>query len=613
VARGNFSSADLAAGRVPSGRATIFNVTFSRRWTTSVQIMNAPLPAPDATEADLINQAAAGDRQAFGLLVEQYQSLICSLAYSGTGDLARSQDLAQETFIAAWNQLASLRERTRFKAWLCGIARNLVNSSHRRDARQGPFTHLDEAHEVVASAKDPLQSAVSREEAALVWQCLEQMPETYREPLILFYREQESVLRVAAALDLSEDAVRQRLSRGRSLLREKLVALVETTLARTRPGKAFTYGVLAALPGAKSAATITGLVASATKGAASVGLAGGLGGALLGLLGGAVGGGLGAYASLQQARSHREKAFIKRLVWLQVGITAVFTVGSIAVPALARPFIRSHPLAYGLGLAVWIIAYLLALGFIILWSVRRHRQIRLETSPDLPQTEFSKRMARLQHAVTPAEYRSRTSFLGWPVVHIAFGGMEQGEYRKGVARGWIAIGDRAHGLLLAVGGVALGGIAVGGLAVGVIALGGAAIGLAALGGGALGFVACGGGALGAFALGGGALGLFAAGGLAVGWSAYGGGAIAWRAARGGFACARDFAVGGSAFAAHANDEAARAVVASDAWLNSTQHILDSYNHHQSLAMTILGILILLQILGTLAAQRFASKRSTKQV
>ena len=124
------------------------------------------------------------------------------------------------------------------------------------------------------------------------------------------------------------------------------------------------------------------------------------------------------------------------------------------------------------------------------------------------------------------EYRSPLSFLGLPLVHVATGRMVDGVPRRGIARGWIAIGDIAFGLFSA-GGLAAGGIAVGGLALGLVPIGGLALGGLAIGGLALGIVAV------------------------------GGGAIAWHAALGGLAVARDYALGGAAFAAHANDALAQ--------------------------------------------------------
>jgi hypothetical protein len=109
-----------------------------------------------------------------------------------------------------------------------------------------------------------------------------------------------------------------------------------------------------------------------------------------------------------------------------------------------------------------------------------------------------------------------------------------------VARGWIAIGDDAYGVLFALGGR---------VAVGLIAFGGRALGLLAVGGAALGVFAFGGLAAGAIVVGGLGLGWQACGGGAVAWdTAYGGSAVAWHTAVGGLAIAHDQASGGAAWA-----------------------------------------------------------------
>ena len=98
----------------------------------TTKAMSVALP----TDADLVGETLAGNRDAFSRIVVRYQSLICSLAYSATGSLGQSEDLAQETFITAWKHLGQLRERDKFRAWLCGIARNRINSFLRREGRE---------------------------------------------------------------------------------------------------------------------------------------------------------------------------------------------------------------------------------------------------------------------------------------------------------------------------------------------------------------------------------------------------------------------------------------------------------------------------------------------
>src|SRR5436309_8510005 len=227
--------------------------------------MTPDLKTTDSTDSDLVTQSLAGNRDAFGWIVARYQSLLCSLAYSATGCLSQSEDLAQETFVTAWKQLADLRETEKLRSWLCRISRNLTYDALRRQGHE-PIHRAEPLEEVQESpAPEPLPSdyTISREEEAILWRSIERIPESYREPLVLYYREHQSVENVALVLDLSEDAVKQRLSRGRKLLHEQVLAFVEGALERTNPGKAFTIGVVAALP----AFTVSGK--AATFGAAA--------------------------------------------------------------------------------------------------------------------------------------------------------------------------------------------------------------------------------------------------------------------------------------------------------------------------------------------------------
>src|SRR5208282_389269 len=211
--------------------------------------------------------------------VSRYQSLICSLTYSATGNLGQSEDLAQETFITAWKHLVYLRERDKLRSWLCGIARNRINNFLRREGREPLHRagELDEISETRSPEPLPVEYTISNEEQAILWRSLERIPEIYREPLVLFYREHQSIEAVAQSLELTEDTVKQRLSRGRKLLHEQVLAFVEGALERTNPGKVFTLGVLAALPALTYSAKAATLGAAAAKGSAAAKSAGLLG------------------------------------------------------------------------------------------------------------------------------------------------------------------------------------------------------------------------------------------------------------------------------------------------------------------------------------------------
>ena len=153
-------------------------------------------------DVELVHASLAGNRQAFGQIVSRYQSLVCSLAYSATGSLSQSEDLAQETFLAAWKHLAELREPAKLRAWLCGTARNLINNSLRKQVREPSHraASLDEIQESRSPEPLPVERAIRREEAEILWRSLERIPETYRVPLVLFYREHQSIQAVGPGM-----------------------------------------------------------------------------------------------------------------------------------------------------------------------------------------------------------------------------------------------------------------------------------------------------------------------------------------------------------------------------------------------------------------------------
>lgn len=162
--------------------------------------MNMTLDYAALEDRRLVELHLGGDWRAFRQIVERYQAMICGLAVSAHGDIARSEDLGQEVFIVAWKQLPELREPGKLRAWLCGIARNLIHGSIRRQQRVPTARAEMLSPETPADGGSPQDHAISAEESAMMWRTLEAMPENYREPMVLFYREHRSVPAVAATL-----------------------------------------------------------------------------------------------------------------------------------------------------------------------------------------------------------------------------------------------------------------------------------------------------------------------------------------------------------------------------------------------------------------------------
>jgi RNA polymerase sigma factor (sigma-70 family) len=487
----------------------------------------------DVSDADLVAQSLSGSREAFGRIVARYQSLICALNYSATGDLDQSEDLAQETFLTAWKDLGKLREPAKLRSWLCRIARNQAYDSLRAEGREPSHDGemLDSVHESPAPGPQPHEFAISREEAGILWKSIAQIPEVYREPLILYYREQQSIETVAHNLDLTEDAVKQRLSRGRKLLQDQVAAFVEGALKRTSPGKAFTVAVLAALPAMTISAKAATVGAAAAKGSATAkaATAAGILGALLSPVLGVLALWSGFSTSMETAKSDQErelnKAFYRRLG----GCIAGFFVLFFCVMFWGGSLVKSHT-TWFVGLVAGIaLAYILGLAAFSLWCYRRRKNLIGEL----------RGAGLMGDTLKPVwEYRSRAAFLGLPLLHARIG-----ERLGEPIRAWIAIGDCAIGGLFAFGGLAIAPICMGGCAIGFLSFGGFAFGVLAIGG---------------FGL-----GAWAYGGLAIGLEAFGGCAIAWSSAWGGYAIAKGYAIGGLTHAALANNQSASEAIKSD--------------------------------------------------
>lgn len=484
--------------------------------------------APEG-DASLVARSMAGHRPAFAQIVTRYQALVCSVAYSATGNLGRSEDVAQETFLTAWRRLRELREPERLRAWLCGIARNLSQNLVRGETHEPANAALPIEAAADSPCGDPalIEAAIRDEEQAILWRSIGRMPAAYREPLVLFYREQQSVERVAASLELSEDTVRQRLSRGRKLLHEEVLAFVEGALERSAPGKAFTLAVLAALPAAGMAPAAGAAVAGVGAAQGSALAKSGVFAALLGLAGpiiGAVSIWLGVRAGLDAAPTARERAAVWRQSAVLVGASIAYSVLLVALVSLG-PTLGDEAgpaLALGAALAGAFAAFVVAL------MPRYLRELRVLR-------------AQAGGASMCREFRSDFTLLGLPIYHVRYG---TPAVDSKPVRAWFAAGDRAIGGLFAMGHVAIAPVSVGVVSAGVLCVGGVSAGvlpMAAV-------------ALGVLPLGGAAFGLLPIGGFAAGMPA----------AIGGLAIATDYAAGGWAVAAHANDAIARTFVA--AWL-----------------------------------------------
>ena len=232
-----------------------------------------------SSQAQWVSEAIAGDTVAFGRLVRAHSPAVCAITLAITRDLHSSEEVAQDVFVLAWSRLHQLKNPASFGPWLRQLCRNRSREFLRTRSRRERKTVLDnQAVEGALSPSDPSKQLIDAEEERLLADAIQALPDDTREVLILYYREGQSVRQVARLLELSEAAVRKRLSRARKRLRADVAERMGAVVRKTVPGAALVALVLdqispRAVPAAGAATTAFGV--------ASVGMM--LGATLLGL------------------------------------------------------------------------------------------------------------------------------------------------------------------------------------------------------------------------------------------------------------------------------------------------------------------------------------------
>ncbi len=289
-----------------------------------------------------VSSAARGDRDAFARLIAASSGVVCAVALAITRDVAASEDVAQDVFLAAWTGLPRLRDPASFLPWIRQVTRNRARNWIRdRVARRNA---TDDA---LATVPDPRPSTEQRlladEERRAFDDAFAALPEEAREVVTLYYREGASTAQLAQLLGLSEPAVRQRLSRVRAQLREDVLLRLGDTLRKTGPGVALSAAVIAltiAAPGAASAAGIAGATgATAGKAALATKLLSVAGGASLGLFGGLLGVFLGLRPYLRDALDDEESRELIALGYRAALAAVSAAVGYTLTGMLASPML----------------------------------------------------------------------------------------------------------------------------------------------------------------------------------------------------------------------------------------------------------------------------------
>ncbi len=189
----------------------------------------------EPTDDDLVARLKAGDAEAFASLTERHHASLVRLASFLIGDVHEAESIAQEAITRALTGIDGYNPQTPFLAWIRGIVLNLVRQHQRRQSRHAVVTdpsRLATAADTEGLRQSVLSAILRDEQATHLWLAVGQLPESYREAVVLHYVEGLDYAQISQITGVSEGALRVRALRGRNLLRTQLGPVVDTWLIR---------------------------------------------------------------------------------------------------------------------------------------------------------------------------------------------------------------------------------------------------------------------------------------------------------------------------------------------------------------------------------------------
>ena len=183
---------------------------------------------------DWVAAAQGGDKEAFSEVVKRCQDMAYGIAYAMLGDTGLAQDAAQEAFIAAYLDLAALREPAAFPGW---FRRVVTKHSDRERRSQRPNQPFDDSAEFAATLPDPMRALEASEHKSEIHKAIAELPETQRQIITLFYLRDYSQKEIEEFLELPVSMIKKHLFTARKKLRGRLETMMETQIQAGRPSQ----------------------------------------------------------------------------------------------------------------------------------------------------------------------------------------------------------------------------------------------------------------------------------------------------------------------------------------------------------------------------------------
>jgi len=186
------------------------------------------------TDQDLIDKTLKGDTRAFGQLVEQYQGYVFTIIVRMVKVREEAEEVAQDTFIKAFESLSSFRGESKFSSWLYSIAYRKALDRLRKNKKYSASELLEDITEGEAGySQNALHILEDKERKEQIQHCIMQLPEVDAALITLYYFEDQSVKEIAKITELTEDNIKVKLHRSRKKMFTLLQHLILPEIPNT--------------------------------------------------------------------------------------------------------------------------------------------------------------------------------------------------------------------------------------------------------------------------------------------------------------------------------------------------------------------------------------------
>ncbi|PKN52251.1 MAG: RNA polymerase [Deltaproteobacteria bacterium HGW-Deltaproteobacteria-13] len=194
----------------------------------SIAVFRKTTVMDQKTEAEIVARVLKGEKQAYALLVDEYKAPIYNLAYRIIGNFDDAEDMAQETFLRAFQQLSRYDMKRRYFTWLYTISLNLIRNHLKKTGRgRKDDRHANIPFDGVVSGTEPFafheaadSDELRKEQEEELERCLLKLSPELRELIVLRFYQGLSFEGITEITGLSLSAVKMRVYRGLETLRE---------------------------------------------------------------------------------------------------------------------------------------------------------------------------------------------------------------------------------------------------------------------------------------------------------------------------------------------------------------------------------------------------------